>query len=481
MYIIGVDIGTTGTKSVVINQKGEKISTSYKGYDLIKNSNGYVEQSSDDWWNALIYTVKESTSIIENPNDIATISLSTQGGCLVCVDENGTPLCNAMVWMDTRSKVQYSNLLKLNSEDFYYNVTGWKLIAGLNLCKIKWLFEEKHDLFCKTNKFLSTIDYVNFKLTGKYVIDPSNAAMTQLYDIKNESWSKELLSILSIDETKLPIIKKSAEEVGTLTKEAAKALGLSQKVKVISGGHDQYCAALGCGVFSPGQMVISTGTAFAMLYVNDKPLFNTKTHIAAGPHLIDGLWGELATVPTAGVCMEWFKNNIVLESLEEIDEHAQNADCGNLYFYPYFTGSAFPDNNINAKACFMGLSLEHTKYDMAKSIMEGVAFQIRYALERFEKPSSIKIIGGACKSNLWVNILANILPYDLYKVSENNAAPLGAALVAGVGSGIFSNLKRYRSSEVIIPKNSEAVYYYTEKYKKYKSGIKCVNKFFAYD
>lgn len=479
MYAIGVDIGTTGTKATVIDSEGKTICVSYQGYDLFKKPNGFVGQSADDWWNTLVFTVTDCVSKLENPDDVAVVSLSTQGGSLVCADENGAPLDSAMVWMDSRSKAQYRELLNLYGEDYYYNITGHKLNAGLNLCKIKWLSDEDSSLFRKTHKFLSTVDYVNFKLTGEYCIDPSNAAMTQLYDIKNNRWSRELLDILSVDESRLPAIKKSGEQIGTLTKEAAKTLGLSPGVKVISGGHDQYCAALGCGAINPGQAMISAGTAFAILYITAGPVFNTDTYIAPGPHLIDGLWGNLATVPTAGVCMEWFKNNFAAsESFEDIDRHAQSSDCESLFFYPYFSGSAFPDNSISAKACVMGLSLEHTGYHIARAIMEGVAFQLRYALEKFDKPSSVKLMGGACKSRLWSGILTDVLPYDLYKAPDNNAAPYGAAVNAGLAVGMFKDLNKLNSGRQIIPKEENAVCRYNEKYEKYKTGIKSVIDFF---
>jgi len=217
MYLLGIDIGTTGTKTVLLNDKGIKLKSHYKSYGLIKSSNKMVEQRADDWWDALVLTVRECISDISDKENILALSISSQGGSLLPVDKNGDPLSNVIVWMDKRGIKQQNDLLKLHDDDFYYKKTGWKLTAGGNLIQIKWLKENRPDIFERTYKFLSTIDYINYKLMGEYIIDPTNAAMTYLFNIQKATWDEELLDVAEIQKQKLPEVLKPGKVIGNLT------------------------------------------------------------------------------------------------------------------------------------------------------------------------------------------------------------------------------------------------------------------------
>jgi sugar (pentulose or hexulose) kinase len=471
--LIGVDIGTTGTKAVLMDENGNIISEAYKRYDLYSDKSGYVEQNTEDWWDAVLYTIKSCIKDIGNKSDIKAIALSTQGGSMVPVDINGNPLSRAVIWMDRRGQKQTDDLLSGKDKNFYYYKTGWRLSNCLNLVQIKWLKDNKPELFKSAYKFISTVEYINFKFTDKFVIDPSNAGMTQLFNITDKKWDEEILDDLNIGNEKLGEILESGEVIGTLKSEAAKALELPESVKIISGGHDQYCAALGAGTFNNGDILLSTGTAWVLLGIFSKPIFDTKTFFAPGNHVIQGKWGALGTVPTAGVSMEWFKNNIGLgmdidggivqtEEYKDIDKKAKSKKPGSegVMFFPHFTGSGSPTWSMKSKAAVLGLELNHDRYNIARALMEGVVYDINLMLEamnkRGEKAARLKVLGGASRSSLWVQITADVTGISVFIPESKNTACIGAAILAGKGSGLFSSIsegydKFKRKEEVIVP------------------------------
>lgn len=499
MYVLGIDVGTTGTKSMLISQKGEIISSAYKGYQLTKPGKSQVEQRAEDWWDALVETVRKCTNSINDKQNIIAMSLSTQGGSLVPVDVNGTPLSNVIVWMDKRAIAQRQDLLASHGKEFFYEKTGWGLSAGGNLVQIRWIRDNNKELFSKTYKFLSTIEYINFKLTGKYVIDPTNGGMTNLMNINTGTWDPELVCAAGIEIDKLAEVMDSGAEIGTLTHVAASELGLDKSVKVINGGHDQYCTAVSAGAFSTGQVFLATGTAWVILGTFKEPIYDNVTHIAPGRHIVKDLWGGMVTVPTGGVSMEWFKDNFALklqssdgesqsESFKEIDQKASQLmeRAESLFFYPYYSGSRYPNYSENSKASFMGLGLEHTRYDMALSIMEGVAFEAYSSIEHFDEKGCsadvLRVLGGASKSDLWTNIISAVAARPVLRFKEADFACIGAGIVAGVGCGMFKDYKEGYESTIRggtqIEATKELKDYYKIKYNRYRKGINAIDNYY---
>jgi sugar (pentulose or hexulose) kinase len=471
--LIGIDIGTTGTKAILIDDSGSVIAEAYKGYSLQSDNPGYAEQDAEDWWDAAVYTVRYCIKDISNKHDIKAVALSSQGGSMVPVDEKGKPISKAVIWMDRRGKKQTEELLEGKPDDFYYKKTGWRLSNCLNLIQIKWLKDNKPLLFNTACKFISTVEYINFKLTGTFAIDPSNAGMTQLFNITEKRWDKEILDDLGFGDEKLSKVLESGEIIGMLNSSAADAMGLSQSIKVISGGHDQYCAALGAGAVNNGDILISTGTAWVLMGVFDRPAFDTRTYFAPGNHVVSGKWGALGTVPTAGVSMEWFRSNmgqicmkeesnIKTEDFKDIDKKAYVKGPGaeGVMFFPHFTGSSCPSWSMKSKAAVLGLELCHDRYNIARAVMEGVVYDIYWMLEAFkereEKVLRLKVLGGASRSNLWTQIIADITGRCVFIPQSGNTACIGAAILAGKGAGIFSSFhqgyeKTAEKEEEIIP------------------------------
>lgn len=478
-YYLGVDCGTSGTKTVLINNSGEIVSKAYYGYPLIKPGKYRVEQDANEWWNAVIVTVKQCCKGIEKKS-IKAIAVSAQAGCVVPV-KSGKPMDNALSWLDARAHTVADQTLGLLGNDRIYEKTGWKISPGMSFPKIAWYKENKPELYSDAEKFLTTVDYINFMLTGEYVIDPSNASLTQCYNLLDNTWDKDILGLIDFDENKLPILLSSGEKIGKLTKQAARALGLSEETIVFSGAHDQYCVATGAGVFTPGEMLIATGTAWVNLAVTDKPVFDKESCLTPGRHAQKDAWGLLTSIPASGASMEWFNDHFGKKTVQEgisINESFAQIDlvCSDrmlndsgVMFYPGQTGSS------EKRASFTGLGFEHDRYDLFLAIMESVAFEVLIKVQAFEKICGdiyLPIMtGGAAKSELWRKILASVLNRDIVAVSNPDIAAIGAAAIAAFGYGEYGDLaqsvRAVKTTGFTEQPGGNQVKNYREKYEKY--------------
>ncbi len=449
--LLGIDIGTTATKTLLINQSGETIALAQQEYEIVPSHNSWVEQDPEDWWNAIVKTVKAVIKNDEVKKRIKGISLSTQGGTLIPVGSQGKPLRKAIVWLDQRAGRQGERLKEKFGDDFFYDRTGYKPRGGLPLLYICWLKDNEPELFKKTNKFLFVNDYIIYRLTGRYCSDPSNASITMLYNLKLGNWDERLLQIAGISRGKLSEIKDSGVSIGRLTNLAAKTLNLPQDVIVSSGGHDQYCASLGSGSFEDGSYLVSCGTAWVLLYSLGKAVFDAESNITPGRHVIKDKWGAMTAISSGGVVMEWFKDNLISRCIDDnkdniydlYDKKAKDVPAGsnNLLFFPHFIGSTAPTYQLSAKGAIIGLTLSHTRYEIFRSIMESLGFETLWNIKVIEKLGTnikkIKMIGGATKSNLWPQVIADITGKRIFIPSITEAACLGAAILAGVGTGVF--------------------------------------------
>lgn len=494
MYIIGVDVGTTGTKAMVFDENGRKVAQAYQGYGLITGSNGFVGQDADDWLNALLFTVKRCTE--EVGGDIQALSLSTQGGSMVPVGGKGEPLCPALTWMDMRSVREARELDELKGSEWFYEKSGWNLSPALNAAKIPWLKGHAPDVYNNVWLYLTTLDYINLKLTGEAVIDPTNAAITQLMDVRTGDWDDGILDAAGASRSQLPAILPAGQVVGALTKSMAEALGLPPGTPVINGAHDQYCSAAGAGALHSGDTILSTGTAWVMLATTAKPYFNRETRVAVGPHVAHGKWGALSSIPTAGVTMEWLREKLGFGGshgdgvlpLKEIDEVVGKRSVydNSLLFYPYFSGKAFPRSALDVRASITGLTLKDDAFDIALAAMEGVAFELRLYIEAYQAMgidvSNMRMMGGAAKSALWTDIVANAAGLPLIRLKEPDAACVGAAMLAGAGAGVFDGLEgafaKMGSDGDICPVSDERKAYYDEKFARYQRGLDSLENFY---
>ncbi|WP_066683243.1 xylulokinase [Christensenella intestinihominis] len=448
--LIGLDIGTTGTKALLIDIHGKILASSYRSYRCENRKPGYSEQDARDWWKAACETVRECCEKSERGNDVAAISLSTQGGTFVPVDASGNPLKAAVLWNDTRCWAEKEETALTLGEQYIYDTTGWSLCDSMNAMQILWMKKHEPEMFGRVAKFLSVPDYMTGKMTGRYAVDLSNGGINQMVNITAGEWDDKILSFLGVSGNQLPDVVPSGEMAGTLTKDAARELGLRKGVPVISGGHDQYCVALGAGAIESGDVVIGTGTAWVVTAITDAPCISGAQR---SRHTVRGKWGELLSVITGGACLEWLRKNICPLSggeplpFDEINDHVKKIEAGadGMTFYPYLAGAPYPLTRSDFRGAFTGLDLAHGKYHMARAVMEGVAYQIAWILETFRlagyKMKEIKILGGASKSDVWTQIIADITGVPLLVPQVADIACVGAAVLAGVGCGLFHSFR----------------------------------------
>ena len=481
MFVLGIDVGTTCTKALVLAKNGDVVSTGSHGYSLLSNGT-HIEQRAEDWTEAVINAVNEALEGID-VSQIQAISLSTQGASTVAVDKDGNTIGNALTWMDTRAVDEANELEEKLTVDYIYRTTGWKPNPALDAAKIMYM--KKQLKYANAVQYISTLEYVNLFLTGKAVIDPTNAAMRQLYNIEKECWDRKLLEASGIDEKELTPVLPTGAKVGELTDKAAKLMGIPAGIPVFNGAHDQYCAAIGAGAVNEGDMLLSAGTTWVLLGITKKPMF-TKSYIAAGRHPVPGLYGALASLITSGASLQWFKDEFISEGFKEIDAEVAKRKCPELFFYPYLAGAAYPIWKLNAKGAFTGLSLSHDRFDFARAIMEGVAFGVKRGLEDFEENGSIVkqliIMGGAAKSIVWTEIIANVTGIPIIRLNQADVCAVGAAMIAAVGVGWFDS---YESAAKVVTKiehiyqpNGDNREYYDKKYIQYRKMWDLIQKYY---
>ncbi|MDO4548566.1 MAG: FGGY family carbohydrate kinase [Clostridia bacterium] len=488
-YLIGVDIGTTGTKSMLFSPDGEALCHAYASYPLYTPENSVCEQDARDWWRATVETVRKVVSDAGCADDVAGISLSLQGGTLVPVDEKFEPLRPAIVWSDSRCSSQAARFRERFGDRYMYEKSGWNLSGGLNAMQIAWIRENEPDVFKRTRMFLSVPDYISARLTGRAVVDISDVGINQLADIRTGRYDKNILDFAGIEESQLAEIAPSCQPIGELTREAMSELGLRGKVVLSAGAHDQYAALLGAGVTGAGDVLIGTGTAWVVTALTERPDFNTG--FAQSVSATKGRWGSLVSLSTGGVCLDWMLSNVAGgEGSEKISYAALNEKLNNerlqgrdggLMFFPYFSGASYPVKDANSKASFIGLDLSHDRYDMALAIMRGVASHTAWTLEGFQGEygrGKVKMSGGATKSPVWTQIVADTVNRPVSIPATPDLTCVGAAIMAGVGAGIFASTgEGYEAvavSERTIEPDAKKASMYSEALEVYKARAKAL-------
>ena len=478
-YLLGIDVGTTGTKTILFTDEGEIIAHAYRGYPLSNLRVGESEQNPLDWWSAIVETVREVTEGKGVSEDVVAISLSTQGGTLAPVDKNGEPVRPAIVWNDIRfTEEREKYLSEVGDVDSLYQKTGFRLGRGLNLLAIRYIKDKEPENFEKCDRFLSVPSYVSLRMTGRAAVDFSNAGIEELVDIRKRRYDGRLLEFAGIREEQLAELVPSGEVIGNLTKAAAEELGLSESCVLISGAHDQYAVALGAGSVSAGGILIGSGTCWVVTASGNEADFDSG--LSQSVAAVSGLWGTLRSLSSGGVCLEWLRNGIAVGADEKsIDYATFNREVENiraaedgLFFYP-FKGT-YGEGVFN-KGAFVGMDLSHNRYHLARAVMEGVVFQILWMMEPFKtKPSAegLKLSGGASKSEIWPQILADVsgLPIRIPEVAD--LACVGAAILAGLGAGLYPSCvegyRRFKIAERVILPRKEMTEKYKPIFEKYK-------------
>ena len=464
-YYVGIDLGTSSVKTLLLNSNGEVVSSVTREYPLYFPYNGWSEQSPEDWYNQTIDALKELLSGV-NAENVRSFSFSGQMHGLVMLDDKDNVIRPALLWNDSRSQFQTD---KLNTDkDFLLDNTANIAFAGFTLPKLLWVKENEIENYEKISKIMLPKDYVAYRLSGSFCTDVSDASGTLYFDVENRSWSKDILERFGIDESKLPKVLESDECAGMLKKDIAEALGLDE-VKIIIGAGDNAAAAIGTGTVKDGDCNISLGTSGTIFTVSNTFSLDRDSAIHSFCSASRN-YHQMACMLSAAVCCNWWVEKILRDSYDSVLEKENILGENNVLFLPYLMGERSPLNDTDVRGMFFGMSLDTDKDHMSLAVLEGVAFALRHNIDiirnmgiNIEKSN---ICGGGTKNKLWLKIIANVLGIELNIPVSQEGASLGAALLAAKGvmsSAEYAELesKVYATAETIKPQTE-----LTEKYQK---------------
>ena len=469
---IGIDVGTTSLKALALTEKGECVATAKSAYELFA-SGAEATQNANDWYEGAVSAIREIAEKVKDLGEICAISLSAQGGATVLLDKNGETLTPAYSWMDNRATRESEELKVKFGNDLIYSRYGWRMQPNADAAKLLWMKRNIAGTYENAASFPSTLGFINQRLTGKIVEDPTCAAIRRLYDINTCKMSADILEYLALTEEKLPKILPAGAFVGNLTAEAAALTGLSESVRVYNGAHDQYCASIGSGTVEAGQLMLATGTAWVLFGVTETPLFG-ESKIAPCIHPAGG-FGALSTVTGIGAAFEWL-SKLTATPIPELSSEAEKRRGKNdsFFFRPSATATGLLIGQSKG-AHIAGLSIGHDKYDIALALMEGAAFETALVIEEFKKSgmtgiTSITMSGGATASTFWQSLIADVTGLDVYASTQTDSPALGAAILAAAsdsGASLSDIARKFAASSAKVSP-SEYSEYYRKKFDAYK-------------
>lgn len=470
---LAIDLGTTGCRSILFDEKLCQLAASYEEYGLITPREKWTEQDAELWWELTLRTAERAISKAGiSAKEIKSISISSQGITVVPVDRDLKPLCNAINWLDVRAEQEAEQIEKDFGRDKIFKLTGKNIEPDYTLPKLLWWKKYEPEIFNGAWKFLMPMDFLIAKFTGNCVTDHSMASGTLMYDLKNLCWSREILDFYGIEEEKLPSLAFGGESAGKVLPKVAKKLGLSEDCVVGVGAQDQKCAAHGVGL-RDGVMTISLGTAAAITKLWNEAKTEINTGVGWCGYVKPGAFVTEGTIGTAGTCLRFTRDLMFKdEDYVTIDKEAEEARerGSSVIFIPYMTGSSDEENIVSEEGCFYGVNLASQRGDFALAVMEGVAFQMRVILEKMEAYGNIHtliLLGGGAKSQLWSQIIADATGMQLKVPTVIEAAGAGAARLAAQAVG--DDIPPLETAGVYNP--SERTAAYEKKYGKYKQIV----------
>ena len=474
MYYIGVDLGTSALKLVMMKGNGELVKTVSKEYPLYFPRSGWSEQNPTDWFLAVKEGLKELAAFADEK--IAGISFGGQMHGLVILDKDDNVLRPAILWNDGRSTEETDYLNNVIGKEKLSELTANIAFAGFTAPKILWVKNNEPEIFAKISKIMLPKDYISYMLSGSFSTDYSDASGMLLLDVKNKKWSKEMIDICSISEDMLPKLYESYEVVGAIKPELAKELGLNDDIKIIAGAGDNAAAAIGTATVGEGACNISLGTS-GTVFISSKNFgvdsFNALHSFAHA----DGNYHLMGCMLSAASCNKWWMEEILktkdfAKEQSDIDNLGEN----NVFFLPYLMGERSPHNDPDAAGTFIGMRMDTKREDMTLAIFEGVTFALRDSLEVARslgiKIDRTMICGGGAKSPLWKRLVANILNVEVEVPVSEEGPGFGAAILAAVGCGEYESVEKAAKSIIKIKEKikpeADLVVKYEEKYQKFK-------------
>ncbi|MGC9396425.1 MAG: xylulokinase [Anaerolineae bacterium] len=472
--LMGIDIGTSSTKTVIVSLDGKLLGIAAQEYAVETPHPGWAEQNPETWVSAALDTVRRALVAADiAAGQVRAIGLSGQMHGTVCLDAHGRALRPAIIWADQRSAAQVAEVEARIGRERLVAWTANPLATGFMLATWLWLREHEPDVATATAHLLLPKDYVRYRLTGEIGAEPSDASSTSLFDTANRRWSAPLLDALSLDARVLPPVAASAAIAGGLLPEIAVATGLRPGTPVIYGGSDQAMQAVGHGVVAPGVLSSTIGTGGQLFAPIARPAYDPQARLHCFCHVMPEVWHLESAMLAAGLSLKWLRDNVMMGlTYQEIADAAATVPPGaeGLFFLPYLAGERTPYMDPRARGSFVGLTLRHGCAHMARAVMEGVVFGMRQGLALMldlgVTPERILASGGATQHPLWLHLQADMFNRPLYQTRTVEASAVGAALLAGVGVGVYADVadavaQAVRYSDVVVTPDPDNAARYT--------------------
>jgi xylulokinase len=488
VLLLGVDIGTTGTKAVLFDPNGRLESTGQAEYEVQHIRPAWVEQRPDDWWQAVGVAVRQALEgVADGAERVASLSVSSQAPALLPLDRSGKPLRPALIWMDRRAEAEATYLAERIGFENISRVTGNRPDAFYVAAKLLWYKNHEPELLARTARFVQINSYINYRLTGALAMDPAHAGLLQLRDYATNEWSPALCDACGVEPDQFPEVAASDHVIGEVTREAAAATGLRPGVPVVAGTVDSAAAALEAGVVQQGVAAEMTGTSTVMIMPNTtgarEPAFIVM------PHALPALDLHLAAMVSSGASLRWFRQQFGLAEpydgnpYEHLTREASAVPAGSdgVVFLPYMMGERSPLWHTNARGVFFGLSLATPRAAMVRSILEGTAYALLHNKEVAARGgiqiTELRSVGGGARSDLWNQIKADVMGIPIALPEASAGAPFGDALLAGMGIGLYPDPIETVQKMVRIRKRYEPV---DERHRRYSQSYKVYRRIYEH-
>lgn len=449
-FVLGVDLGTSAIKVLLMDRQGQVVDEQSVSYPLIQSQAGYNEQNPALWVEGAKTAIASIVSRLEfSSSMIEGISFSGQMHGLVLLNDTNEVIRPAILWNDTRTTAQCQQIIEKLGMEKLLRITKNTVLEGFTLPKILWVQQFEPQLYAQATTFLLPKDYLRFAMTGHLAMDYSDAAGTSLFDMVRKNWSDEILQAFSIEKSLCPELVEATYCVGTLSENFAKETGLSSDTKVFAGGADNACGALGAGLVSAGDTMVSIGTSGVLLSIEEDSSQNFDGDLHYFNHAAIGGYYSMGVTLSAGHSLDWYKKVLAANlSFEQLLTEVTDTEIGanGLLFTPYLVGERTPYADANIRASFVGLSSDHKRQHLTRAVIEGITFSLNDVLQLMKASGkevrSIVSIGGGAKSSLWLQMQADIFNTPIIRLQQEQGPGVGAAMIAAYGLGWYSSMQK---------------------------------------
>lgn len=475
-YLVGIDIGTSGTKTILMDEAGKIVAQATEEYPLYTPHPGWSEQNPEDWWNATCATCKRVLAVSKvDPREIKGIGYSGQMHGSVFLDANGKVVRPCILWNDSRTYRECEEITQQATPARLHEWVSNPAMTGFTAPKALWLKKNEPENFARVRHLMLPKDYIRYRMTGEIATDVSDAAGTVLFNIRERRWATELLDVLGIPQDWMPPAKASYEITGIVTQAASHECGLAPGTSVVGGGADNPCGAVGSGIVVEGRVMISLGTSGVIFSPTSTPKVDSQERLHSFIASPPDQWYLMGVVLSAGMCLRWYRDKFAAAERHEAERQGSDVydllmaqaaaipqGAEGLFFLPYIMGERTPINDPHARGAYIGLSFRHEPAHMIRAIVEGISFALRDNMEVIRSMgvpvNEVRLIGGGARSPFWRQMMADIMGCEIVTLAGGEGPAQGAAILAGKGVGIYDDLVKACDQLLPVDQRIEPIY-----------------------